>query len=147
MCRRAVIAVLCGVTLGGCAPLPATTALQKKQRMVYVLPGIEGPSRINRNIVRGLLDGGIEGAVEIFDWSTTAGPFAWYVHLTDIRRNRVEASRLARRILRVQREFPDRPIFLVAHSGGAGIALSAVEMLPETTGVDGVILLAAAVSP
>lgn len=115
--------------------------------MVYVLPGIEGPSRINRNIVRGLLDGGIEGAVEIFDWSTTAGPFGWYVHLTDIRRHRVEAFRLARRIVRYQRAYPDRPIFLVAHSGGAGIALSAVEILPETAGVDGVILLAAAVSP
>lgn len=139
------VTILAG--LGGCATLPRPTIAQKKKCMVYVLPGIEGPSPLNANIVKGLIGGGVDGAVEIHDWTTGHGPLAWFVHLTHARRNRLEAYRLARRIIKYHKRYPDRPVFLVAHSGGAGIAVAAVEVLPKSASIEGVILLAGAVSP
>lgn len=147
VCRATVIALPLSMTLFGCAPPLPPPDFQMHEQLIYVLPGIEGPSRNNRNIVQGLKDGGVDANIEVFDWATPAGIFNWFAHLTDQRRNRRQAIRLARTILAYQKKYPDHPIFLVAHSGGAGIALSAVELLPETAAVEGVILLAAAVSP
>ncbi len=136
-----------GALLPGCVTLPAPTPEQEQKRIVYVLPGIEGRSRYNLNIAKGLLDGRFDGAVEIHDWTTGAGSLAWFIHLADKRRNHIEAIRLARRIVQYQRQNRKRPVYIVAHSGGAGIALQAVENLPEDTPVEAVVLLAAAVSP
>ena len=44
-------------------------------------------------------------------------------------RNRQQATLLAERIRQYQRQYPDRPVHLVAHSGGAGIAAMAMERL------------------
>lgn len=140
-------AVVIAAAVGGCATWPRPTVPQKKIGMVYVLPGIEGLSRNNRNIAEGLKNGGLQGAVWIYDWTTWAGPLGWYVHLANTARNRDQAARLARRIIKHEEVYPERPVFVIGHSGGAGIALMAVEMLPRTHPVDGVILLAAAVSP
>lgn len=148
--RRAALlppAALIALTLTGCVTLPMPTVDQKKISMVYILPGIEGHSIANQNIAKGLRMGGVEGAVSIFDWTTWGGPLGWYIHLTDTRRNRDQAARLARRIMKHIEVYGDRAVSVVAHSGGAGIALLAVEMLPATYKVDSVILLAAAVSP
>ena len=135
------------VAVCGCAPLPKPSVEQEQIRHVYVLPGIEGRSALNIAIANGLADGGVDGAITIHDWATWAGPLGWFVHLTNHRRNRVEAFRLARRIMKDQRTHPGCSIFLVAHSGGAGIALLAVEALSPAMPIDGVILLGGAVSP
>ena len=102
---------------------------------------------LRKVIANGLVEGGVEGAVTIHDWATWAGPFGWFIHLTNHRRNRIEGFRLARRIIKDQKTHPGCSIFLVAHSGGAGIALLAVEALSPAMPIDGVILLAGAVSP
>jgi pimeloyl-ACP methyl ester carboxylesterase len=133
--------------LAGCVTLPTPTAEQEQRCIVYVLPGIEGKSHYNLNIAKGLLDGRVDGAVEVHDWTTGAGPLGWFIHLADKRRNRIEAIRLARRIVQYLRENRNRPVYIVAHSGGAGIALQAVEKLPIDSPVDAVVLLGAAVSP
>lgn len=144
---RLSLALVPMVAACGCAPRHRPTLEQHQIRHVYVLPGIEGRSSLNIAIANGLADGGVDGAITIHDWATWAGPFGWFVHLTNHRRNRVEAFRLARRIMKDQKTNPGCSIFLVAHSGGAGIALLAVEALSPAMPIDGVILLAAAVSP
>jgi len=115
--------------------------------MVFVLPGIEGKGPISNGIARGIRDGGWDGAVEVHDWGTPAGVLGWYVHLTDAGRNRAQAYRLARAIRHYQVGYPNRPVYLVAHSGGAGIAVQAVEALPAESPVDSVVLLGAALAP
>src|SRR5713226_2011842 len=64
--------------------------------LVLVLPGIEGESFLNHNIARGLADGGIRSAIEIFDWTTGVILFFLY-HLRGWRRNVAQADRLAQR--------------------------------------------------
>ena len=145
--HRIAILGLVAAILPGCSRVPRPTLEQKQVSMVYVLPGVEGKSRYNVRIAKGLIKGGVKGAVQIYDWTTGGGPFVWLVHLAHQRRNRIEAIRLARHIVKYQKTHPDRPVFLVAHSGGAGIALMAVERLPGHTPVEAVILLGGAVSP
>lgn len=139
--------VSCIGVSGGCLRPPESTPAQMRQGLVLVLPGIEGPSPFNVSIANGLREGGVEGAIEIFDWGTRAGPLTWWLHLTDHERNVEQARGLADEIRRYKRAHPEAPVDLVAHSGGAGIALLALEDLPRDMQVKSVVLLAAAVSP
>src|SRR5262249_1403025 len=59
---------------------------------------------------------------------------------------RRKAAELAAEIRRLKAEQPDRPVFIVAKSGGTGLALAAAEQLPPET-LERIILLSAAVSP
>jgi len=143
---RLLITAALAILPAGCPRVPKPTLDQQNVAMVYVLPGIEGRSVFNANIAKGLVMGGFRGAVEIYDWTTRAGPFGWLVHLAYLRRNRTKAIQLARRIAHYEHSHPDRPVFLIAHSGGADVALMAAENLPGDLAVDGIILLAGAVS-
>ena len=122
------------------------TPRRRRHGLVLVLPGIEGHSLLNENIARGLGEGGVSSAIEIYDW-TTGIPGNLLVNLAYLERNREEARKLARRIVRYQQRQPGRPVILVGHSGGGGIAVLALECLPKDSKVDLAILLAPALSP
>lgn len=117
-----------------------------KQGLVLILPGIEGRSFLNLAILQGLLDAEIPYALEIVDWTTGNKLLALY-HLRSRRRNQQRARELAERIAAYRREFPDRPVWIVGHSGGGAMALFTAAALPDEVRVTGLILLAAAVSP
>ncbi|MGE3182780.1 MAG: esterase/lipase family protein [Phycisphaerae bacterium] len=125
------------------AQLHAPSRLQYGQ--VYVLPGIEGGNVLARNIALGLDEGGVQSAIEIYDW-TTGIPGNFVVNLAYFERNRRVAREFAAEIAEYQRRHPQRPIHLVGHSGGAGILVMALENLPEDAKVDSAILLGAALS-
>jgi pimeloyl-ACP methyl ester carboxylesterase len=112
--------------------------------IVFVLPGIEGRSIWNRNIAVGLDRGGVDAAIEVYDW--TIGLPAVY-NLIDIYRNRREARKLAGRIVEHRLRYPVSPVHLIGHSGGGGIAVLTLEALPAGCEIDMAILLAPALSP
>ena len=114
--------------------------------LILVLTGIEGHSFLNVSILCGLIDGGVEHAVDIVDW-TTGKKFMYLYHLRGWTRNNRVASELATRIHDYQNQYPGRPVWLVGHSGGGGMALLTAAALPEERQVTGIVLLAAAVSP
>jgi pimeloyl-ACP methyl ester carboxylesterase len=114
--------------------------------LVLVLPGIEGESCINHGIVRGLADGGVQAAIEIFDWTTSLFLLFPY-HLRGWRRNVVQAERLAQRIVEYRRTWPGRPVYLVGHSGGAALTVLTLARLSSGVTVTGAVLLQAAISP
>ena len=122
------------------------TAERLDRGLVLVLPGIEGESCINHSVVRGLADGGVQSAIEIFEWTTGVFIFFAY-HLRGRRRHVAQAERLARRVVDYRRSFPGRPVYLVGHSGGAAMIVLALERLPLDTTVTGAVLLQAAISP
>ena len=111
-----------------------------------VLPGIDTANVFDSNLAQGLKDGGVETAVEVDDW-TTGNPLLMLIHLRHLERNKREARRIAGRIVRCQDTFPGRPVYMVGHSAGGGVALLTLEALPPDRNVTAVILLAAAVSP
>lgn len=114
--------------------------------LILVLTGIEGYSFLNVGILCGLIDGGVEHAVDIVDW-TTGKKFLYLYHLRGWTRNNRVAKELAERINDYQDQYPGRPVWLVGHSGGGGMALLTAAALPEDRHVTGIVLLAAAVSP
>lgn len=110
-----------------------------------MLPGIGGDSFVSSNIANGLVDGQVPGQIEVFDW-TSGNALRSFEHLLDQDRIFDQSLRLSERIQRSQRDFPNRPISLVAHSGGAGVVMTALENLPDNQPVASVVLLAPAVS-
>jgi pimeloyl-ACP methyl ester carboxylesterase len=130
-----------------CLPLAHLATPQRRERgLVLVLPGIEGESTVNHGVARGLADGGVDHAIEVFDW-TTRWPGLFLLHLRGSGRHRAEARRIAAAISAYQDEHPDRPVHLVGHSGGAALAVLALELLPPERSIRAAVLLAAAVSP
>jgi len=114
--------------------------------LVIILPGIEGHSTLNRDVRRGLVAAGIYRAMPIHAWGRPipiAGPL---LNQMDIIGNRLAGARVARIIVRYQDNYPGRPVHLVGHSGGGGIAVFAAEALPDDRKVDGLVLLSASIS-
>lgn len=130
----------------GCSVRDLGTSDRLARGLVVVLPGIEGRSAFNVSICRGLDDGGVDCAIEIFDWNAPT-PFLPLANLAALDRNREQAAKLAKRVIAYQGDYPGRPVHLVGHSGGAGIAVFAMERLTPAQAVSGAVLLAPALSP
>jgi len=130
---------------GGCgSPVQPYLSQSRLERgFVLVLTGIEGRSRFNEAIADGLANGGCPYAIEIYDWTSSWMPL---VDQNSPRRNQNKAYDVALRVARYQLAYPDRPVFLVGQSGGGGMAIWTAERLHGRR-VDGIVLLAASVSP
>lgn len=144
-------ALFSSLLITGCGvPTQSTSNLRTPDRWnrgyVIVLPGIEGRSYLNENIAFGLRDGGMPGAVEIYDW-TVGGSFTWLLNLRWSTHNRKQAAKIAAKIKDYQDMYPGRPVCLIGHSGGGGIAVLTLENLPVERRIDCAILLAPALSP
>lgn len=114
--------------------------------VVFVLDGVGrfqfGPLQVRRALRE--LDTPI-GTI-MYDWQFgLTGEI--FTDLMWIRRNRVMASRLARRLLAFRREHPRTRIHVLGFSGGAGIAVYACEALRGRPVVETLILAAPALSP
>jgi pimeloyl-ACP methyl ester carboxylesterase len=147
--RLVVNATLAVVTFGmsGCSYFSnQMTPGRLEHGYTIILPGVEGKSFANSNLAQGLKNAGYPGAIEIDNWTT--GSFLLFpVHLRNLERNRREAWRIAQKISIYQDRYPGRPVHLIGHSGGAGVALLTLESLPPGRKVTSATLLQAAVSP
>ncbi|MFO1043019.1 MAG: hypothetical protein U0941_14610 [Planctomycetaceae bacterium] len=114
--------------------------------LVLIFTGIEGRSFLNVGLLAGLIDGGIRSATEIVDW-TTGNRFLFLFHLRGWKRNNRVAHTLAQRIVDYQKQYPGRPVWIVGHSGGGGMALLTAAALPAEHPLTGLVMLATAVSP
>jgi pimeloyl-ACP methyl ester carboxylesterase len=130
----------------GCSTADLRKPQRYEQGLIIVLPGIEGRSPLNTNIARGLAQGGVPSAIEIYDWTFAYGA-SWLVNLADESRNRHRAAEVARRIVAYQKCYPGKPVHLIGHSGGGGVAVFALEALPPDRPVTSALLLAPALSP
>jgi len=134
------------VLVSGCSVADLGTTERESRGLVLVLPGIEGRSTWNYNLARGLADGGVKAGIEIFDWGTNI-PGGMLINLTDLDRNQKMAEALRDHIVEYKRAHPGRPVHVIGHSGGGGIAVLTAEKLPDDVRLSSVILLAAALSP
>jgi hypothetical protein len=143
--RALPIALWVALAVGCSTPTRHATAERLDKGYAALFVGIMGVREQHNQFADQLLDGGLPYAVEVIDW--TRGPFLFPMNLRAIERNRREAQAIAMRILDYQDRHPGRPVFLIGHSGGAGIVLILMEALPEDRRVTSAILMAAAVSP
>ena len=114
--------------------------------LVVVLPGILGSGPLTRQIGWGLARGGVRSAIVVEDWTTGVPLFCVY-DLRAIGRNRRKAAQIAHKVVAYQDRYPGRPVHLIGHSGGAGMAFFVAEALPEGRTLSGIVCLAAAADP
>ncbi|MBK8271426.1 MAG: hypothetical protein IPK83_25145 [Planctomycetes bacterium] len=130
----------------GCSLTHLQTSDRLDRGLVIVLPGIEGRSIWNVDLAQGLNDGRVDCAIEIYDWGTSI-PGGFLINLAHHDRNLTMADALSRYIVNYKTDHPGRQVHLIGHSGGAGLALMAVEKLPADMSVESITLLAVAISP
>ena len=110
-----------------------------------VLPGIVGRATLDHGIVLGLKLADVPTAIDLHDWTQS---WLWPVrNLSDFEHNRIEARKIARKIIQYQDRYPGRPVYVVGYSGGGGLAVLTLEALPAGRAVTGVILMAPTLAP
>ncbi len=114
--------------------------------MVIILPGIEGYSGLNEDIRRGLLSAGMNYAMPIHSWGRPIPGAGMLLNQVDFIGNRLAGVRVANMVTEYQDSHPGRPVYIVGHSGGGGVAVFAAEAMPKDRQVDGLILLSASIS-
>jgi pimeloyl-ACP methyl ester carboxylesterase len=130
-------------------PLPAmagdgTASPHFQHAYLLHLPGVGGELSIDHNLIHGLVAGGYDGHHEIYDWTEHDPGLSalWSRH-----RNDKEAQKVADKIQQIVKDDPNARITLTAHSGGNGIAVWALEKLPDDVKVQAMVMLASALSP
>ena len=150
--RTAALLLLVALTCGSSATAradqpttsPATTAPAGGIYLLH-LPGIGGLMRIDRLLTGGLRSGGLEGAdVIVYDWTNGSRGLP---ALGALERNKQEAKKIARMIEDRARANPGQRIVITGHSGGSGLAVWALESLPDDVTVDTLVMIAPALSP
>ena len=143
--RRLLCAVPVLLLLCGCAgSQPYRTEKRLQRGLVIVLPGIEGRGGISEAICRGLDKGGVNWAIELTDWTN---PLGLLYNLRAHDENRRKASQIAWQIRQYHWNYPQRPVVLIGQSGGGAMAVWTAEAMYAGQQLDGIILLAASISP
>ena len=144
---RAVTTVAGLFMLGGCTSTPPRVANYKlpfpPQGIVLVVEGSGGSAEASKALSAAVDQANLPLHVRSFDW--THGRTLGIADVTDLDHSRAEAGRLAALVPRYQRAFPETPIYIVAFSAGAQVALEANKYL-EPNGLERIVLLAPAVS-
>ena len=137
---------LCAILFAACCICFAQPLLAADHAKPYLLhlPGIGGHRPIDDLLTAGIEKGGLDASVEIYDW-TENNP--GLTALTSFNQNHHEAEIIAQRITKIYRADPSRRIIVSGHSGGAGVAIWALEKLPDDVHIDTLVMLAAALSP
>jgi pimeloyl-ACP methyl ester carboxylesterase len=146
-----VLLALSAAAPGGCGPDEAiyATDARKANGLVVILPGIEGESELNHDIRDGLMEGGVDYALVIRPWGVPVPGVGMLVNQTNFLGNRLAGAGVARMIAEYQNSHPGRPVYVVGHSGGGGVAVFTAEALADMEGdhrVDGLVLLSASIS-
>lgn len=142
-------ALVCGLLLVGATGCVGHKSYMDKERLekgyILILPGIEGESKLNHWIADGLRDAGVPDAIDIYDW--TGSRLLMAMNTVRYERNLRQASIVAHKIGEYQRAHPGKPVHLIGHSGGGGLAVMALEQMSRSRPITGAILLAPALSP
>jgi hypothetical protein len=139
-----VIALFAGCTAQEKAPLNLANNQPPPKPVVIHVPGISGTSIVDHFLRNGLTRSGFDGPFDFFDF-TCGDPGIPALH--NRARNQQQAKILADKITKQFRDHPEQPIFLTCHSGGAGPAVWALEVLPEDVRIESLVMLAPALSP
>lgn len=147
--RLAICVVVASLAalLGGCRTNADYLVPERLDRgLVFCLDGVGGYNIGPQWLREGLDEGGVLCAIYVFDWGH--GPAGLFLaDLLDEAGNRRRAAEMARLVTNYRRNYPGRPVYLVGHSGGAGMVVFALEAMAPDVTVDAAILLAPALDP
>jgi pimeloyl-ACP methyl ester carboxylesterase len=113
--------------------------------VIFLLPGVAGPSREYQRVIDGLHAGAVNRPVRVVAWGAPPPLFALNFQTKSIH-DRAEAD-LANELNAWRAKRPAGRIDLIGHSAGGGVVLGALARAEPTLRVGTVILLAPSVSP
>lgn len=135
-------AILCLLT-GASYRQPALRAAEGVCAIVYVVDGAGGFEAASRSFRQTVAEANAPLDVRPFHWTHGyCRIISDQMHARHVQR---EGKRLAEVVWNTRQESPAQPIYLVGHSAGCGVVLTAAENLPPNS-VEGIVLLAPAVS-
>jgi len=140
------LAILAGCAYDQEANDHFTTQERMDKGLVLILPGVEGESSFNHELRQGLAIAGVECAMPIYCWGRPIPIAGTLINQMDVWGNRAAGKDIAGFIVAYQDHHPKRPVYLIGHSGGGGVAVFAAESLPAGRKIDGLILLSASIS-
>jgi Serine aminopeptidase, S33 len=117
---------------------------QRPKGLVVVIGGVGGLDLCGFSMRRLARAGRLPCAVEAIVWGHGLG--LWHADLTDVVNHDRQAGRVAEKVGGLRRDRPGEPVFLVGKSGGAGVAVRALERL-DAESVERAVLIAPALSP
>lgn len=138
--------LLCTVGCGSLYSGKYQTEARKENGLVVILPGIEGESHFNHNIRQGLINAGCYRAITIYNWGVPIPGIGLLVNQTNVLGNRMAGKNIAQMIEKYQMAYPGRPVYIVGHSGGGGVAIFTAEAMRPGQIIDGIVLLSASIS-
>jgi pimeloyl-ACP methyl ester carboxylesterase len=109
----------------------------------YYLDGAGNYGFGKETVPLGLEDGGYQGQIEHFIWTTYLGPVLDQMSYSH---NRRQGKRLAARIQGFLDSNPEAEVNLIGLSAGSGVAVFALESLPPKYRVNNVIMLSSSLS-
>jgi len=130
------------LALGG--PAHAQQPEPARAGVIVVVGGVGGWDPLPRSAELVFPWAGVRHKVYDFVWTHGWGQL--FRDLQDTPHVMRKACELASEIVAFKETHPDRPVYLLAKSGGAGLVLLAAEQLPPNT-LERIVLLSAAVSP
>ena len=119
-------------------------AASSKPGVVFVVGGVGGVDCLGPAAQWILPRSGVPHQVCNFAWTHGWGQV--FKDLQDVRYLQAQADELIMQIRFIKEKDPERPVYLIGKSGGAGLVLTAAGQLPPGT-LERIILLSAAVSP
>jgi len=149
ICRRGALAIGLACTVcaaPGCVLGNRPTLVHRGSRpekITFYLDGAGNYGFGKESVPLGLADGGYQGHVEHFIWTTYLGAV---VDQISLQHNRREGAKLARRIEEHLSRYPDGEVNIIALSAGTGVAVFALETLRPGLQVDNVVLLSSSLS-
>jgi pimeloyl-ACP methyl ester carboxylesterase len=143
----AVAAVMLAALLGGCRTNADYMVPERLDHgLVFCLDGVGGYNVGPQWLREGLDAGGVPCAIYVFDWGH--GPAGLFLaDLLDEAGNQRRAAEMARLVKNYRKNYPGRPVYLIGHSGGAGMVVFALEAMAPDVMVDAALLLAPALDP
>jgi len=127
-------------------PLPDHSERMKHGYLYYLDGAGGGTAKKNwaGGVREGFIQAGYPGAGEMFSWETGKGLTA--DQKASVKYKRGKAQGLASRIEQHIKDYPGTPVGLLGFSAGTAEVIFALEVLPEITKVDTVVLLGASIS-
>jgi hypothetical protein len=142
------------VTSVGCVSKSAwdgQVQADRKERLtrgcVFYFDGAGGGTKKSNyagGVVEGMLEAGYKGGGELISWQTGRGLIA--DQNASVAYKREKAREGAVKIQAYQKSHPGEPVALLGFSAGTAEAIFALEVLPESTPVDQVVLLGTSIS-
>lgn len=125
-------------------PPPPVAAPGPGVGLILVADGVGGLDLCGASLRHVVDEARLPMAVEVAGWGHGFG--RWHADLTDVANQASKAAEIADQVVEHKNAYPDTPVYLVGKSGGTGVVVRALELLPAGA-VEGVALLASALSP